>query len=315
MARTPGPIWTEINNDLISADNFVFLKDAAKAALLTWAILYPSGNLPPLKQLARDLAKDGSKAFALLGNLKGAGFVATSPNGSLSIVPGWARKHKGSASRMAKMRAGAKANCDVTIDHNVTSHTASHRADSDVTMSVTSDVTVTSPKSQKEIPLRNPLRKTPTSKDEVGVSARERAPHTGKSLLSRDYWPEGRPVPDSWLRTAEMRRRMRSCPPIDMGLCAEKFTIHYGAQQNQARTETEWQAQFLKFALSEKAQTNGFNHGTKSRQVDELARIIARESGAALDGEILQNGDGFPDRPDDFGLPGEAWREHGSTRQ
>ena len=33
MAGKPGPIWTEINNDLVAADNFVFLKDAAKAAL------------------------------------------------------------------------------------------------------------------------------------------------------------------------------------------------------------------------------------------------------------------------------------------
>lgn len=319
MARTPGPIWTEINNDLVAADNFVFLKDAAKAALLIWAIRYPSGNLPPLKQLARDLAKDGAKAFSLISNLKGAGFVLTSPNGSLSIVAGWARPHKTSASRVAKYRERTAGYCNVTIGGTegvsetpiVTLHNPPGNAD----CNVSSNVSETPPKSQKEIPLRNPLRKTPNSKDEFGVSARERAPHTPTDPLRRVLWQEIGQVPEGWLRLAAQERQRIGLEPVDMALVAANFADTYGPQLVNRKTRTEWQGQFNKFTRREFAGNSNGKASGKPRQIDELQRIIEREQRAASAGEILEDGDRFFDRPDDLCLPGEAWREHGSARQ
>lgn len=315
MAGKPGPIWTEINNDLVAADNFVFLKDAAKAALLIWAIRYPSGNLPPLKQLARDLAKDGPKAFALLGNLKGAGFVMTSPNGSLALVSGWARAHKTSASRVAKFRERTAAHCNVTMDQNVTSpETPVVTLHSDQS-NVSGNVSETPPDFQKEIPLRNPLRKTPNSKDEFGVSARDRAPHTPTDPLRRVLWQEIGQVPEGWLRLAAQERQRIGLEPVDMAMVAANFTDTYGPQLVNRKTRTEWQGQFNKFTRREFAGNSNGKSSGKSRQIDELARIIEREQRAASGGEIHEDGDRFFDRPDDLCLPGEAWREHGSARQ
>lgn len=315
MARTPGPIWTEINNDLVAADNFVFLKDAAKAALLIWAIRYPSGNLPPLKQLARDLAKDGAKAFSLISNLKGAGFVLTSPNGSLSIVAGWARPHKTSASRVAKYRERTAGYCNVTLGENVTSRETPivtlHSGESNVS----GNVSETPPKSQKEIPLRNPLRKTPNSEDEFGVSARERATPTKNSPFTRVLWQEIGEVPDDWQRKAAAERQRLGYEPVDMALVAANFADTYGPQLVNRKTRTEWQGQFNKFTRREFAGNHNGKSSGKPRQIDELQRIIEREQRAASTGEILEDGDRFFDRPDDLCLPGEAWREHGSARQ
>jgi hypothetical protein len=319
MAGKPGPIWTEINNDLVAADNFVFLKDAAKAALLIWAIRYPSGNLPPLKQLARDLAKDGAKAFTLLRNLEVSGFVLTTPNGSRAIVGGIARAHKTSASRVAKFRERTAGHCNVTIGATegvsetpiVTLHSPPGNAD----CNVSSNVSETPPKSQKEIPLRNPLRKTPNSKDEFGVSARDRAPPPKPSPFTRVLWQEIGQVPEDWQRKAAAERQRLGYEPVDMAMVAANFADTYGPQLVNRRTSTEWQGQFNKFTRREFAgKPNGTASG-KSRQIDELARIIEREQRAVSGGEILQDGDGFFDRSNDLCLPGETWREHGGTRQ
>lgn len=322
MAGKPGPIWTEINNDLVAADNFVFLKDAAKAALLIWAIRYPSGNLPPLKQLARDLAKDGPKAFTLLRNLEVSGFVATTPNGSRAIVSGWARTHKTSASRVAKFRERTAAHCNVTMGANVTSLETPivtlHSPPGGVDCNVSCNVSETPPKSQKEIPLRNPLRKTPNSKDEFGVGARSRATPTEPSPFTRVLWQEIGEVPEKWLHTAAAERQRIGLEPVDMAMVAANFTDTYGPQLVNRKTRTEWQGQFNKFTRREFAGNSNGKSSGKPRQIDELQRIIEREQRgerAASAGEILEDGDRFFDRPDDLCLPGEAWREHGGTRQ
>ena len=315
MARTPGPVWVEINSEIVRSPDFVCLADATKAAWVTWAILYPAGDLGPLPLLAAAVLKTPAKTLALLHALQKTGFVERSPNGKLTLTAGWVRPHKGSASRMSKMRAGAKGHCDVTMAANVTSHTPSHSGDCDVTMGVTSGVTVTSPKPQKEIPLRNPLRKTPNSEDEFGVHARSRATPTEPSPFVRVLWQEIGEVPEKWLHHAAAERLRIGLEPVDMALVAANFTDTYGPQLVNRKTRTEWQGQFNKFTRREFAgKPNGTASG-KSRQIDELARIIEREQRAVSGGEILQDGDGFFDRANDLCLPGEAWREHGGTRQ
>ena len=284
MARTPGPVWTEINNDLVGADSFVFLKDAAKAALLIWAIRYPSGNLPLLKQLARDLAKDGPKAFALLGNLKGAGFVSTSPNGSLALVSGWARAHKTSASRVAKFRERTAAHCNVTMsDTEAVSETSIVTLQSEQS-NVSGNVSETPPEFQKEIPLRNPLRKTTNSKDEF-VDARERADPTKLPVGGRWNWPEGAEVPEAWRERAAKELERLGHPEIDMRAVCLDFSGHYCSDPN-PKTYTEWQQKFFKWIRNEKRKwrtTNGARN--RSEQLEQLARIIERDS----DAEVLSH--------------------------
>lgn len=318
MARTPGPVWVEINSEIVRSPDFVCLPVATKAAWHTWALLYPVGDLPPLPLLAAAILTSQAKTFALLNALQTTGFVERSPNGKLTLTAGWARPHKGSASRMSKMRAAAKGNCDVTIETNVTSHWVPNGGDSDVTMSVTSDVTVTSPKSQNKIPLRNPLNKTPNSKDEFGVGARSRATPTEPSPFARVLWQEIGEVPEKWLHTAAAERQRIGLEPVDMAMVAANFNDTYGPQLVNRKTRTEWQGQFNKFTRREFAGTRNGKSSGKPRQIDELQRIIEREQRgqrAASTGEILQDGDSFFDRPDDLRLPGETWGFDGSARQ
>jgi len=282
MARTPGPIWVEVNSELSSEPGFVCLKDDLKAAYFLWALRYPDGNLGPAKHLGLAIGKPMPKAAAMMVELFKAGYLSRTAGGKYILAAGWVREHKTSSSRVAKLRAKPVAPLDNENGSAfetpiVTLHTALQSRSNDVSNGV-------SETPQKEFPPRTPLRKT-TTNPEVGFveSARDRAPHSGKSLLSRDYWPEDRVVPDRWLRTAEAQRRMASMPPVDLGLVAKKFELHFGAQRNQPRTETEWQAQFFKFALSERG---GVSNVTRNRtSVGDTLRNLASIAAGALAGD------------------------------
>jgi len=306
-----------MNSELVRSVGFVCLKDDAKAAFVMWALSYPTGDLPPIDVLCGVIGKSKAKAFTLFNTLRLAGFADHTPNGKLMLAGGWVREHKTSAIRVAKHRAKFPANCNVTKAGDVTSHVTPNvtlqRGRGGGVSNVSCNATETL---QKEISPTPPLRKTtPNPEEGFGVSARERAPHTENNPLRRVLWREIGSVPDAWLRSAAQDRHRRGLEPVDMALVAADFTDTYGPQLVNPKTRSEWQGQFNKFTRRDFGRKPNGTPSGKSRQIDELARIIEREQRSVSGGEILQDGDGFPDRPDDLRLPGEAWREHGSARQ
>lgn len=97
-----------------------------------------------------------------------------------------------------------------------------------------------------------------------GESARERAPLTPETSpdqnqkpRSRSLWPPERSVPEPWVITAMAERRRLNQPALDLAVVATKFQAHHGAAQNQPRTQAEWQAEWIKFALNERVQGHG----------------------------------------------------------
>lgn len=312
MSRKPGPIWVEVNSELARSPDFVCLKDEVKSAYLLWALQHPDGALPGNERLALAIGKSKAAVFKIVRALQVSGFLTLSPGGKYALADGWVRKHKTSAARVAKYRARVGGDCNVTMATDetpiVTSHVTLHTPECNVTSNVSEPL-------QKEIPLRNPLRKTPNPEVGFGVSARERATPTKTSPIDRVLWREIGSVPEGWLRVAAQERQRIGLEPVDMALVAANFADTYGPQLVNRKTRSEWQGQFNKFTRREFAgKPNGTASG-KSRQIDELARIIEREKRAASGGEILQDGDGIFDRENDLRLPREAWREHGGTRQ
>ena len=280
--RKPGPIWVEVNSELARSPDFVCLKDEVKSAYLLWALQHPDGALPGNERLALAIGKSKAAVFKIVRALQVSGFLTLSPGGKYALAEGWVRKHKTSAARMAKMRGLREGECDVTKTDNVTSHVTPIVTSHSPECNVTSDVTVTS---QKEIPLRNPLRKTSTNPANAGSveGARERAAASGKSLISRDYWPEGAAVPPSWQALARQKRAILGMPEVDVAVVAEKFSLHHSAAQNQPRTWGEWQAQFIKFALDERGKSHvAVGRSSVANTLRDLAEIAFGTSDGAI---------------------------------
>lgn len=288
MSRTPGPGWTEINNALALDPGFVCLKGDVKGAFLLWALRYQDGPLPPPDQLGVAMGATKAKAFETLVLLHRAGFVGQTPNGKFQLATGSVRPHKTSAARMAKSRSKAQEVNGHAVESNVTLPVTpivtSHRASQSDDCNVASDAIVTS---QKEIPLRNPLRKTPNPEEGFGVSARSRAPHPQETNdLQRVLWSEIGSVPEDWLRIAAQQRAVHGLEPVDMALAAADFHDTYVHQPVNRKTRGEWQGQFNKFV---RRQFVGKPNGTHRRSAvsDALQSLVNIVSGeASLDGDF-----------------------------
>jgi len=275
MSKKPGPRYIELNSAIADSFTFVCLKDDVKAAFFLWALRWPEGDLPSDAHLGEALGKSKDKAFAIKALLLRSGFIAQTPGGKYMLAGGWARWHKTSTARSTKHRAEKiNGNATATLDATpiATLQSALQCAADDASSNGDCNVASTL---QKEIPLRNPLRKTSTNPANAGSveGARERAAPSGKSLISRDYWPKDAAVPPSWQALARQKRAILGMPEVDVAVVAEKFSLHHGATQNQPRTWGEWQVKFLNFALDERGKKHGsFGRSTVASTVARLAR-------------------------------------------
>lgn len=272
MSKKPGPRYIELNSAIADSFTFVCLKDDVKAAFFLWALRWPEGDLPSDAHLGEALGKSKDRAFAIKALLLRSGFIAQTPGGKYMLAGGWARWHKTSTARSTKHRA-EKVNGNAIATPIATLQSALQWAVDDASSNGDCNVASTL---QKEIPLRNPLRKTSTNPANAGSveGARERAALSGKSLISRDYWPKDAAVPPSWQALARQKRAILGMPEVDVAVVAEKFSLHHSATQNQPRTWGEWQAQFIKFALDERGKSHGsFGRSSVPSTLRDLADI------------------------------------------
>lgn len=282
MSKKPGPRYIELNSAIADSFTFVCLKDDVKAAFFLWALRWPEGDLPSDAHLGEALGKSKDKAFAIKALLLRSGFIAQTPGGKYMLAGGWARWHKTSTARSTKHRA-EKVNSNAIATPIATLQSVLQCAADDASSNAHCNVASTL---QKEIPLRNPLRKTSTNPANAGSveGARERAAPSGKSLISKDYWQEGAIVPPSWQALARQKRAIFGMPEVDVAVVAEKFSQHHAAARNQPRTMTEWQAQFIKFALDER----GKSHVTVGRSsVANTLRDLAEIAFGSGDGAVV----------------------------